>query len=387
MGDVDDGTAAEQAPDGSRPRTSTRDTEELQARLEAWLATRLPEGAEPTVPTLSVPETNGMSSVTLLFDAAWRNGVGPQRRALVARLAPEPSAVPVFPHYDLDRQFRVMREVAARTPVPVPTVLWSEPDPAPVGAPFFVMERVEGDVPPDLLPYNFGDSWLFDAAPADQRRLQEASVGVLADLHAVPEPEVVFGFLAEGGSAATDALRRHVDEQWAYYRWAMGDLRLPLLERAFAWLEDHWPHDPGPTVLSWGDSRIGNVMYRDFTPVAVLDWEMAALGPRELDLTWMVFLHRFFEDLATRYGLPGMPSFLRRDDVAASYEARTGHTPRHLDWHFVYAALRHGVIMARVQLRSIHFGEGAMPDDPDDLVMHRLPLEALLAGSYWADRA
>jgi aminoglycoside phosphotransferase (APT) family kinase protein len=127
-------------------------------------------------------------------------------------------------------------------------------------------------------------------------------------------------------------------------------------------------------------------MYRHFAPVAVLDWEMAALGPRELDLAWMVFLHRFFEDLAIRYGLPGMPSFLRRDDVAASYEALTGHAPRHLDWHFVYAALRHGVIMARVQRRSIHFGEATMPEDPDDLVMHRASLEAMLAGSYWSER-
>ena len=385
MGEVDDGTTAD-APDGSRPRTSTRDPEELQRRLEAWLATRLPAGADPSVPSLAVPETNGMSSETLLFDAEWRNGTGPRRRALVARLAPEPSAVPVFPRYDLERQFRVMQEVGTRSPVPVPTVLWSEPDPGPVGAPFFVMERVEGDVPPDVLPYNFGDSWLFDASADEQRRLQEASVGVLADVHGVDGAEQVFGFLAEDGSAADSALRRHVDDQWAYYRWAMGDLRLPVLERAFAWLEDHWPDDPGPTVLSWGDSRIGNVMYRDFVPVAVLDWEMAALGPRELDLAWMVFLHRFFEDLAARYGLPGMPSFLRRDEVAAGYEARTGHAPRHLDWHLVYAALRHGVIMARVQRRSIHFGEAAMPDDPDDLVMHRGSLEAMLAGSYWSER-
>jgi aminoglycoside phosphotransferase (APT) family kinase protein len=378
--------AEDEVPEGSRPRTSTRDHDELQRRLEAWLATRLPADAEPSVPSLAVPETNGMSSETLLFDAEWRNGSGPRRRALVARLAPEPSAVPVFPRYDLDRQFRTMQEVAARTPVPVPTVLWSEPDPAPVGAPFFVMERVEGDVPPDVLPYNFGDSWLFDASAEDQRRLQEASVGVLADVHAIEGAPEVFGFLADGDPSPGDALRRHVDEQWAYYRWAMEGMRLPLLERAFGWLEDHWPADPGPTVLSWGDSRIGNVMYRDFAPVAVLDWEMAALGPRELDLAWMVFLHCFFEDLAVRYGLPGMPGFLRREDVAASYEARTGHTPQNLDWHFVYAALRHGVIMARVQRRSIHFGEAAMPEDPDDLVMHRASLDSMLAGSYWSER-
>jgi aminoglycoside phosphotransferase (APT) family kinase protein len=381
----EDGTAAE-TPDGSRPRTSTRDPEDLQRRLEAWLATRLPADAEPVVPTLSVPEANGMSSETLLFDAEWRNGAGPRLHPLVARLAPEPSAVPVFPRYDLERQFRVMRLVGERTSVPVPTVLWSEPDPGPVGAPFFVMERVEGEVPPDVLPYNFGDSWLSDASPDDQRRLQEGSVAVLAELHAIEDAEREFGFLAEGSSAGPSALRRHVDDLWGYYRWAMDDLRLPLLERAFAWLEDRWPADEGPTVLSWGDSRIGNVMYRDFTPVAVLDWEMAALGPRELDLAWMVFLHRFFEDIAARYGFAGMPTFLRRDDVAASYEARTGHTPRHLDWHFVYAALRHGIVMARVQRRSIHFGEAAPPDDPDDLVMHRVSLEQMLEGTYWADR-
>ena len=100
----EDGTT-EEAPDGTPRRTSTRDTDDLQRRLEAWLATRLPDGAAPSVPSLAVPETNGMSSETLLFDAEWRNGSGPRRRALVARLAPEPSAVPVFPRYDLDRQF------------------------------------------------------------------------------------------------------------------------------------------------------------------------------------------------------------------------------------------------------------------------------------------
>jgi hypothetical protein len=42
--------------------------------------------------------------------------------------------------------------------------------------------------------------------------------------------------------------------------------------------------------------------------------------------------------------------------------------------------------MARVQRRSIHFGEATMPEDPDDLVMHRASLEAMLAGSYWSER-
>ena len=135
--------------------------------------------------------------------------------------------------------------------------------------------------------------------------------------------------------------------------------------------------------MSWGDSRIGNVMYRDFEPVAVLDWEMAGLATREVDLAWLIFIHRFFEDIATSMDLPGMPHFLRRDEVAGMYESMTGHTPRDLDFHTMYAALRHGVIMSQVQRRAIHFGEAEMPEDVDDLIMHRATLEAMLAGTYW----
>ncbi|MFC7587591.1 phosphotransferase [Nonomuraea antimicrobica] len=175
-------------------------------------------------------------------------------------------------------------------------------------------------------------------------------------------------------------LRAHVDAQRAYYEWAHGGHRIPLLERAFARLEATWPDDPGPDVLTWGDARIGNMMFRDFAPVAVLDWEMAAVGPRELDLSWMIFLHRFFQDLTKDAGLPGLPGFMLRDDVCRTYRELTGHEPRDLDFYELYAALRHGVIMARVWRRRIHFGEQPMPDDPDDLVLHRATIERLLTG-------
>ena len=53
------------------------------------------------------------------------------------------------------------------------------------------------------------------------------------------------------------------------------------------WLEVHWPRHEGPALLSWGDSRYGNLIYRDFDPVAVLDWEMAGIAPPELDLAYL----------------------------------------------------------------------------------------------------
>ena len=62
----------------------------------------------------------------------------------------------------------------------MPRVLWLETGSDAIGVPFFVMERVDGIVPPDVLPYTFGDNWFYDASPEDQERLQRASVEVLA---------------------------------------------------------------------------------------------------------------------------------------------------------------------------------------------------------------
>ncbi|MEV4108826.1 phosphotransferase family protein [Nonomuraea sp. NPDC049695] len=348
-------------------RTSTRDLEELRERLAVWLSGRV--GARASVSEVSRPSENGMSSETLFFTATWGGG----GTRCVARLAPAVESVPVFPSYDLRAQFGIMRLAREKAGIPAPRALWYEPDPGHLGTPFLVMEREDGEVPPDVMPYTFG-SWLLDAAPADRRRLQDSAVAVLAALH---QARFTADELAPLGPAG---LRAHVDGQRAYYAWAHGERRIPLLERAFRWLEPHWPHEPGPDVLCWGDARIGNMVFRDFTPVAVLDWEMATVGPRELDLSWMIFLHRFFQDLTVAAGFPGMPDFMRRGDVCQKYQELTGYEPRDMDFYEMYAALRHGIVMARVWQRRIHFGEQPAPDDPDDLVLHRATIEELLAG-------
>ncbi|MBB2911886.1 aminoglycoside phosphotransferase (APT) family kinase protein [Streptosporangium becharense] len=360
-----------------RMRTSTRDLAELRDRMRAWLSRRL--GSPVEVSPLSRPAGNGLSSETLIFDARRASPGDGRTMRCVARMAPASEAVPVFPSYDLGRQFEVMRLVGERTAIAVPRTMWFEPDPEPMGAPFLVMERLRGQVPPDMTPYTMA-GWLLDASPADRERLQRSSVEILARLHETPfTARELRPFEPPGRDSS--ALRRHVDDQRAYYEWAHGSLRIPVLERAFDWLEEHWPDAPGPDVLNWGDARIGNVMYRDFTPVAVLDWEMAAVLPREADLGWMIFLHRFFQDVAEMMGLPGLPGFMRREDVCRAYREMTGHTPRDLDFYEMYAALRHGVIMARVWRRRIHFGEQPMPGDPDDLVLHRASIERMLDGA------
>ncbi len=126
------------------------------------------------------------------------------------------------------------------------------------------------------------------------------------------------------------------------------------------------------------------MMFRDHRVVAVLDWEMAAVAPPEVDIGWMCYLHLFFQDLAVQMGAPGLPDMFRPVDVASSYAAHAGRRPGDLVWHIAFAAMRHGVIMRRVTERSIHFGETESPDDIDDLIIHRDSLRAMLDGSYWA---
>ncbi|RDI48913.1 phosphotransferase family protein [Nocardia mexicana] len=374
--------SADSEPDPGQRRqltTSARDLDDLAERLTRWLAARLDSDGPPKITNLTRPQAGGMSSSSVLFDAEWqvdgRGGGG----SYVARMAPEAGSFPVFETYDLETQYAVMAGVAEHTDVPVPPLCWLETDESVLGTPFFVMRRVDGRIPEDNPPYVFV-GWLFDSTADERLRLTRNTVDVIARIHALPDPVAKFPMLDGEGSA----LRRHVDAQKAWYRWALADdgYRIPLLERAFEWLEEHWPADPGPDVLSWGDARPGNVIYQGFEPAAVLDWEMAALGPRELDIAWIIFIHRFFQDIATRFDQPGLPDYLRRGDVVDHYRQLTGYTVRDLDWYLVYAALRHGIVMARVKRRMIHFGEDTDTADRDDYVMHRPSLEALLAGNY-----
>ena len=118
----------------------------------------------------------------------------------------------------------------------------------------------------------------------------------------------------------------------------------------------------------------------------VLDWEMATVGPAEVDLAWMIFLHAFFQSIADVFGLPGVPGFMRRDEVAATYTELTGHPVEHLDWYEAYAALRFASISIRTSLRGVHYGLAEMPADPDSVIMHRALIEQMLDGTYWNDR-
>lgn len=277
--------------DADRITTTTRDPAETATRLQAWLGRTFGPQAHPAVTGLSTPASNGMSSETVLFTAAWDDGGTRTEQPMVARIEPPATDCPVFPTYDLGMQFRVMRLVGEHTSVPVPRTLWYEPDPTVLGGAFFVMDRVDGLVPPDVLPYTFGDNWVFDADPADRRRLQQSAIEAMAGIHSVTPDRFDLGFLrkvvvgpAEHTGPGGTSLERLVQRWKQYAAWVVQDSPSPLLTECFDWLEQHRPTEVGGDALSWGDGRIGNMMFRDFEVVAVLDWEMASVAPPEVDL-------------------------------------------------------------------------------------------------------
>jgi aminoglycoside phosphotransferase (APT) family kinase protein len=361
--------------DAERITSSTQDPQRMRGQFESWLRSTLSKGNDAEVVELTSPESNGMSSDTLLVTARWHDRDATVERRLVARVEPPATDYPVFTTYDLDMQFRVMRLVSEQTDVPVPRTHWYEPDPSVLGGSFFVMDRVDGLVPPDVLPYTFGDNWVFDGTEAARWTIQESAVRAMAGTHSITADRHDLAFL-ELDQPGDTALQRSLNHWKVYHDWVVEDRPSTLLDECFVWLTDNLPTDSSPDALSWGDGRIGNMMFQDNKVVAVLDWEMATVAPPEVDLGWMCYLHLFFQDLAVQLGAPGLPDMFRPVDVASSYSQAAGHDVGDLTWHIAYAAMRHGVIMRRVTERSIFLGEAEAPADIDDLIIHR--------GTLWA---
>ena len=293
-----------------------------------------------------------------------------------ARLAPAEVDHPVFPSYDLELQVRCLRLVEEHSDVPVPHTPFWEPDPSALGTAFFVMEKVDGVVSSDNPPYVFG-GWVVDIGPEGRKELEDGVIRVMAGIHGIDIGAADVSFLDRPEYGETP-LDQHLGYQRWYYDWARGDRRFTQIDRALDWLEANRPEDEGPTVLNWGDARLGNTMFRDGVPVAVLDWEMAALGAPEVDLAWAVHLHDFFKDLAVRFEMDPLEDFFPRDRVIATYEALTGRPVHDYDYYEVFAGVRYSIVSIRTGESSVATGTVPEPDHHDGLIMNGPLLEAML---------
>ncbi len=358
------------------PLPSKRNPAELARTLEPWFTERL--GASCRITDVGIPEGTGMSSETLLFTIHH----GDRSEPVVTRLRPDMTDWPVFPVYDLAAQAGAMNLVGRYTSVPVPNVRFVERDESLLGSPFLVMDRVGGLALPDMPPYVFGGSFLDGFSIDDQRTLARTVASLQAQIHSIDlEGARADGFdLSFLPALDGDDVSRLLAQQRAYYDWARGDLRLPIIERALDWLAARRPKNPGPTVLNWGDARPGNVLFNGLTPTAVLDWEMVDAGPAGVDVGWLVFMHMFFQSLADVFQMPGFPEFCRADDVQEAYVNAGGREIDDFDWYVTYASLRFAAVAIRTSLREVSYGNREMPEDPEDLIMHKSMLYEQIDG-------
>jgi len=254
--------------------------------------------------------------------------------------------------HDMRREYRVI-EALGGTDVPVPAVYAFGADESLIGAPFYVMERVDGRVlrtrqDAEALP------------PNEARACSEALVDVLARLHSVDPAAVGLGdFGRPDGFLARNVAR------WGK-QWQANKTRdLPALEEVARRLDDALP-ESGPAGIVHGDYRLDNTMLDRHDAgriAAVLDWEMSTLGDPLTDLGLLLVYWGGGEQLAvlTAQGLGDIPGFLTRDEVVARYAARSGRSITHLDFYVVFAMYKLAIIVEGIHARYLMgktLGEG-----------------------------
>src|SRR5919206_2923970 len=211
------------------------------------------------------PLGEGHSNVTYLV----RRG----DRDLVVRRPPRPPLPPSA--HDVLREARLLRAIRG-TPARVPEVLAVCDDEAVIRAPFYVMERVHGDVITTAVPPALD-------IPAERRRIGEELIDALAEIHTVDWQACLEGF-----GKPTGYLERQVRRfrgLWEHSR----TREIESVERIGAWLQENLP-ESGPATIVHGDYRLGNTMFAPGAParlVAIFDWELATIGDPLADVGYL----------------------------------------------------------------------------------------------------
>jgi aminoglycoside phosphotransferase (APT) family kinase protein len=304
---------------------------ESQDRLTAWLRTQQP-GDDLRIEGFDRVEF-GHSAEMMVLTIVTAAG----RRDVVLRLRPRPPAL--LEPYDLERQFHILRALE-RTPVRAPRALWLERTGDVLGRPFFVMERVAGDVyEMDVPP---------DATPECVRRMCLSMADHLAAIHNVDLSATGLDSLADGAD--------HLDRELAHWANEMRRVQrgpLPALERLLEALRETKP-EPCPTVrLVHGDAKPGNFAFVGDEVSAVFDWEMTTVGDPLTDIGWMELLWM------QPVGITSHPSAPPIDEFLARYEAISGIGTRNREWYRALNAFKMAVICL---IGSMLF-DGGVSDD------------------------
>ncbi len=325
------------------------DLEEIRKGVEVWMQARLPDRPGLRVGPLEFPASSGESSITLLLAVNWPDGAE-ERFAL--RMVPPKSQV--FEEHDLPLQVKMM-DIMRSEGIPVPPVLGYEADPSIVGSDFYVMRFVEGRVPPDNPPMTIAGWVKEDCTPEQRAALWRSGLETLAAIHRIDASKHDLSRLpcaSEGEPLVAQELRKF-DSMFSQ---DLRDSCEPEILEAWQWLMANPPQD-GTRRICWGDSRPGNVIFREDRPVAVIDWEMANYADPRSDVSWWVWIDRCN---SLGLGLDRLPGIPTPEEIYAQWSKESGLSVEGIEWFELFTVARYAIVLA---LKFKAFAE-SQPDPP-----------------------
>ncbi len=265
-----------------------------------------------------------------------------------------------------------------------------EPTGSVLGTPFFLMDRIEGVIPQDVLPYNFGDNWLHDASQADQRRLQDGAVATVAALHAIPDAATTFAFLdkqsLDPDRSDETPLARNLARTRAWYDFAVTDIgRSPLAERGLAWLEAHLAEAEAEGAArpscagAMRASATRSTRTSPRSPSSTGRWRPSA--PASSTCRGWSSPTRSSSRSPVSSSCRGCRTSCASRTSSRPTRRSPGSSVGDLTWFHVYNAVQWCVVFMRTGARSIHFGEIERPDDIETLMHHKGLMESILDGA------
>ncbi len=317
-------------------RQDVGDIEVIRSGIESWLRARRPERPGLEVADLDFPQASGESSVTLLIDARFADGDGER---FVLRMAPAQSQV--FDRHDLRMQYELMSIMQAEG-IPAPPLIGFEADPSVLGGEFYVMGFVEGRIPPDNPPFAI-TGWVKDDLDDAQRRtMWDRGLETLAAIHRIDLARHDLSRLpraAPGESMLAQEIRTF-DTMFKSELRESADPR--ILEGWRAICES--PPASGELGLCWGDARVGNVIFRDLSPVAILDWEMANVSDPLTDLAWWIWIDKCNSE---GLGVPRLGGLPEPAEIYETWHDLTGRDIGRIAWFELFAVVRYAIILER----------------------------------------
>jgi aminoglycoside phosphotransferase (APT) family kinase protein len=307
--------------------------------IEPLLASLKAAGLDAPDDLTATPIGDGHSNVTFALSTG-----------VVLRRPPR-GPLPPSAH-DVLREARLLRALET-TAVRTPRVLAKCADREVIGAPYYVMELIDGQVITTSVPQPLDSS-------AEHERIATELIDALVELHEVDWTALDLQDFGRPSGYLERQLRRF-GGLWEHNR----TRDVPEVEQVGRWLADHLPPEQ-PARIVHGDYRLGNVMFDVEAParlIAIFDWEMATIGDPLADVGYMLSHWRERDDPPSRFSLQAVTEgdgFPDRSGLVELYARRSGRPVEHLDWYIVLAVWKSVVFMEGNYRRAV---SGAT-DDP-----------------------